>query len=500
MAVTFFLTPFVISRLGDVRYGVWVSVEAALAFMMLLDLGIRGAITRYVAGSHATGDHVAASRAYSAALMLRLGLGAIMLAVTVGLAAGIETLDNIPLELRDEARVIVLISGAALTVTFVTGVFGAVLAALHRFDRVSAVALLRTAVIATGTVLLLEAGYGLVALAVLNLGIAAMVGTLSAWLSQRAYPELRFLRARPAAELLRDIASYSAYSFVINLTGSLIYRANTLVVLAFISPAAVTLYSLGARLIDYTRTFANSMAQTLMPVASGFSARGETTQLRRLLVHGTRLALFVAWPIEIALFIRCETFIGLWMGPDYVEVPSLILRILLLSNLFIAGNFVSAQICFGLGRHRPYAGWQAAEAVANVGLSIVLAQRVGLTGVAWAMTLPSLVTNGVIWPMYICRVLELPLRHYLWEAWGRTALALVPFAAVNVLAEYYWAAETLAGFFLQMLLLLPAILLGFVVVFWADVRQQIRNPSSVLWQHAPGGRRWGPRVGRLFER
>ena len=345
--------------------------------MVLLDLGLRGAVVRFVAAGHATGDHDASSRALTAALTVRVAIALVVTVASVVLALVINRLFKIPADLADDAPLVTLLSGLSMALTLLSGVFGAVLAARQRYDLLSGAAILRTAVTAVGTVWLLKAGQGIAGLGYLQFSIAAGVCVLTAILARRTYPELRIVREWPNRALLADLWQYSFYLFLITLSGSLIYQANTMVVGAFVSAQAVTLFAIGSRLIDYHRQFNGAMAQTFTPVASGMGARGETGQLRQLLFHGTRAALLVAWPIEIVLFIRGETFINLWMGPQYGAVSGAVLRVLLLSNFFIAGNGVSANICFGLGRHRPYAFWQCGEALANLALSLALVQVFG---------------------------------------------------------------------------------------------------------------------------
>ena len=46
--VGFFLSPLVVHYLGNLTYGVWVIVMSLVAYMNLLDLGLRGAVTRFV--------------------------------------------------------------------------------------------------------------------------------------------------------------------------------------------------------------------------------------------------------------------------------------------------------------------------------------------------------------------------------------------------------------------------------------------------------------------
>src|SRR5437764_8983721 len=78
--VGFFLTPYLIHRLGFGQYGVWAFVESVLAYFTLFDLGIAACVVRFVARFHATGDRDELNRLVSTSLALFLGLGALLLA------------------------------------------------------------------------------------------------------------------------------------------------------------------------------------------------------------------------------------------------------------------------------------------------------------------------------------------------------------------------------------------------------------------------------------
>ena len=48
MAVAFFLSPFLVHRLGNAAYGVWILAISSVQYFGLLDLGMRSSVLRYV--------------------------------------------------------------------------------------------------------------------------------------------------------------------------------------------------------------------------------------------------------------------------------------------------------------------------------------------------------------------------------------------------------------------------------------------------------------------
>jgi len=55
--VGIFLSPYILHRLGDEAFGIWVLIFSITGYYGLFDLGIRSSIVRYVAKYAATEDH-----------------------------------------------------------------------------------------------------------------------------------------------------------------------------------------------------------------------------------------------------------------------------------------------------------------------------------------------------------------------------------------------------------------------------------------------------------
>ena len=68
----FFLSPFVVHHLGNLAYGVWVIIMSLVAYMNLLDLGLRGAITRFVSKGSAQENHEESSQAVSGLSLIHI--------------------------------------------------------------------------------------------------------------------------------------------------------------------------------------------------------------------------------------------------------------------------------------------------------------------------------------------------------------------------------------------------------------------------------------------
>jgi O-antigen/teichoic acid export membrane protein len=469
ITVAFFLSPFIVHSLGNVAYGVWTLVISMVSYMGLLDLGLRGAVTRFVSRYHAQGDHAEASANVSAALWLRLWIGLVILGVTLILPTLARRAFPIPAELQSAATLAIIVTGINFGVTITFGVFGAVLAGLQRFDIMNGIVISQTVLRASGVVYLLRSGHGISALALWELFVVLLANTSMAILTLRVYPQLKIIFRMPSRQTLGPLWEYSFYVLLMNVCWQVIQYTDNVVVGAFVSVAAVTFCSIAVGLYEYTRSVVGALGMIFLPLASSLDAQGRKAQLRTLLIQGTRATLLVALPIQLVLFFSGHTFIRLWVGAEYAEVSGRLLQILMIAQLFTFANYASHNIACGLGKHKTVAARVLAEAIANITLSIILIRQIGLNGVAWGSAIPSVVIQLLFWPRFISKLLESSMTEYVWQSWIKPCIAAIPFGLACYLADRYWVPASLFHFFLHVAAILPIFAIGVAICFWKEV-------------------------------
>src|SRR6266851_4384512 len=81
--VGIFLSPFILHRLGDAAFGIWVLIFSITGYYGLFDLGIRSSVVRYVSKAKASGDLNYASKVISTTLFSYTCIGAFAMVITV---------------------------------------------------------------------------------------------------------------------------------------------------------------------------------------------------------------------------------------------------------------------------------------------------------------------------------------------------------------------------------------------------------------------------------
>ena len=473
MAVAFFLSPFLVHRLGNVAYGVWVLAVSSVNYLGLLDLGMRSSVLRFVSKGYTTSDHEGASEAFSAALWVRLQISALLMVLCGVLAVIFPLIFKVPAALAADARIVIVLMGLSCAVYMSIGVFAGVLSALNRYDLYTIVVLIQLGLRVAGVVWVLRAGWGIVAIAWCELFAATVGNMLFVFVARRIYPELKVRLNKPRREILKKIWSYSVYAFMVMVAIQMVYQTDNLVVGAFVSASAVTFYSIGNSLCRYTQQLLGAMTLAFTPAASTYEAAGDMTALQSLYLNGTRATMAISLPILITLFIRGHSFIGLWMGSQYGQTSGTVLKILAVALMFSLANNTAGAIAFGVEKHKKIAIWAVGEGIVNLTLSILLARWIGIYGVAIGTLAPSLVVSLILWPRYVSQLVNINYRQVFLKVWGPVFLSAAPFAAASWAVNVFFPARNMAIFIIQTVALLPIFAVAVCLIFWGNIKRQI---------------------------
>jgi O-antigen/teichoic acid export membrane protein len=427
--VAFMLTPIVVQSLGPAGYGLWSLVLAITGYFGLLDLGIRSSVSRFLSRHLALNDQVSVNRTASTAFaILALG-GAVALVLTVIISTFFFDSLRVPPEYAASGRTALLITGFNVALILPLGIYSAMIYASERFDIASGVSIAMEAVRAALVLWVLRQGYGLIALALIALLQTSLQYSVMAAIVRRQHPALRLSRHHLNREAYRELFGFSVYRFIWVVSGQLISYSGAVIIGIFVGAAAITPYALATSLVAYGRNVVFLMLDPFYPTAARIDATGNILALQRLLVMATRIALLAALPVCLGLVFLGEQFITLWVGNGYADA-AVVLTILTIAQFFSMPQYVSALVLAGMAKHRIFAYIALAEGSANLALSIVLVQKMGVLGVAWGAVIPALVTNIVVIPLFTLRVLDLSVREYTLKAFLRPALCAVPVAVL----------------------------------------------------------------------
>src|SRR5215472_511175 len=413
--VAFWMTPFVVKQLGDSSYGIWALVLQLTGYMGVVDVGLRSALVRFIARLSARKDHAALNRLLSSTLIIYGSLAPTC--IVIGLLLSVYVLPHMQIGSSSlhMAQITVVFASGLVACDFLFATPHATLAGLSRWDLINGVwiimILIRTALI----IIFLKLGFGLVTLAIIQLaahlvGYSIEVGLIRLF---RLVPGFKFVLHKPDRQELQPVVEHSWYSLLLSLANRINYQVDTIVIGVFLPIGQVTLYVIGLRLIEYLRDTINSSTMVIAPVVSSLEAVGDSSQVRNVLVRGTKYSVMIACFGCVAFLALGKDFIRLWMGPRFQTASGTVLVILTLSVMFSCTQFVSAHVLFGLSKHRINVGWTIVESILNLSLSLALVHRYGIFGVAAGTAIASLIVRGWFYPRSVLKALGVPWGLYL---------------------------------------------------------------------------------------
>ena len=488
IVISFSLAPFVVHSLGNTYYGIWVIMMQFTGYLYLLDFGIREFIIRYVSKFEAERNEPEFIEVVSAGLDLYLLVALACVLITVTLAVLFPYIFDVTEEIVPVARSVALLSGAAIAQTLALNVFSGIVMGLQRYDIFNKIGIVSSIVRLLLIVGFLGAGYGIVALAVIQLFIGfgsglAILLYARRLLRERALP-FRYTRSsiRNRLPMFRRLYDYSIYVLLNNVGQKAVFYTDAIVIGIFLNAAAVTFYAIAGNLIEYLRRLMLVSNNVLNPLTSELQATRGSSSVGPVVINGARFSVLVALPVAATFMIAGTQFISLWMGPEYTGESYPVLFVLTAITLLAIPNITITNVLYGLNRHKLVAYLRLGEAALNLGLSILLVGYFGILGVAIGTAVPQFLLMVIILPLVIAKTVDLDLRSYIVQVYGRPAVSIAPFGTVLHLVTQTYPPGGLLVFFAEVAVCMPIYVLGvWLVGLLPDERTYGRSLAKRLW-------------------
>ena len=469
IAVGFFLSPFILHHLGDEAFGLWVLIFSLTGYYGIFDFGIRSSLVRYVSKFQAVGERDQLARVVNTSFFVYSLVAVILLVPTAVGGIYVDRLFRIPSGFLRDARILFLMVGCALSLGFPLGISGGILEGLQKFYLINGTNILSTFVRAVLIVYVLRHGLGLLTIALITVALPLFAAAVRTAMAHR-------LLAIPYGwkyvdrHSFKQLANYGSVTFVIIIAFQLRFKTDAVVIGSFLSAAAITYFSIGARLVDYASQVVSSLANIFTPMSSQFHATGNYARLRAIFISGNRACALVMFPLTVILIILGKSVIEVWVGPRYVS-SYVVLLILLIPSAFYEAQASSNRILFGMSLHKSLAYVVLMEGVANVILSVTLVRPLGIVGDAIGTAIPLLCTSLFFLPRHMCRQLDIPIRKFLMDAYFYPVVLCIPMTVVLLVMQHSFYAHRYAQLFINLLAGVTAY--GIAVAWFVVTREPI---------------------------
>jgi O-antigen/teichoic acid export membrane protein len=364
MTAGLWLTPFLLFKLGVLRYGVWILGQQFLTYMTMLDFGVVALLPREVAYAEGRKSVVAETVARTARLLVLQT----PIAGAIAISLAFVLTRHAP-----EMRTAALIAALAFTALFPFRAARAICEGLQDLGYIGSAYLVAWALGFAVTVAAIFRGAGITALA---LGWATMQATEAALCASRVW--LRWRHAIPSWRLLRSPApagerlARGMWISVSQISQVLIYGTDSVIVGKMFGAAAIVPYNCTGKLINVLSNQPQHMMRAAEPGLSQMRMSESRARLAAV-TNALSLAMLLASGLVVTVCLAVNpAFVQWWVGGKYFSGFGLTL-LFSISMVLRHLNITAIYTLFAFGHEKLLAMTSLADGVLSTALSILFA-------------------------------------------------------------------------------------------------------------------------------
>jgi O-antigen/teichoic acid export membrane protein len=479
------LVPAFLARyLTQPEFSAWMLIVQLAAYTALLNLGIQGATSRYVAFYEARGDRASTSDIVSTAFFT-LTLTAIPAAALV-LAAS-QNIDRLFPALPAQfvgatSRSGLLLMGLASAVSMPAEAIAGAFTGLQRNELVAAI---------QGGGRLVLAG-SLIAIVLLKGGITSMAAAFAAvtvaiflgfWWTNRRLDAVEISPRRAHWRSFRQIWAYCG-ALIVWTVAMLLVNGFDIAIVGRVDFPAVGVYSACFGPILLIAGVQQALFSPLLQFGAAHASQLSDHSLPPLLLRSTKLSTLLLLSLSVPLLLFGRDLLGWWLGPKYSDPAFTIFRLLLIGNTVRLLATPYSMLLLATLKHKRALLAPIVEASTNVAVAIAAGLRFGAVGVACGVVAGAFIGQFMIIYVNAPRTAEVvgDLGTLLRKGVALPVACALP--ALLVAAAAIDRLPALIHWPIALAALIASAVLAWKVSLTADERALIRSGWSQLQHHA----------------
>jgi O-antigen/teichoic acid export membrane protein len=424
LLIGFIVNPILVSRLGDVAYGVYQTLGRLVGYATPAGGRPSQALKWTIARHQSSGALDEKRLQVGSALAVWL----VFLPPLALIGGALAWLSPVLLGLPDSLHLTVRVAAGVLVVHLILenlllipqSVVQGENLGYKRLGTSSLIVLLGGGL----TIAAAELGLGLIGVAGALVATTAMTGLLFLHVARRHVAW--FGAARPPWKVVRSFLTLSGWFLLWNLVMQLM-RASDVVVLGIAAaPEDVTVYTLARYVPEAIFSIVAIVISAVMPGLGGVIGAGETRRAARVRSESMTVTWLLATSTGAAFLLVQESFLTLWVGEEYVpsELAALLIVAMTLQFAFIRNDASIIDLTLEL-KAKVLLGFLSAAAAIGLAVLFVRSTDLGLAGLALGFIAGRAIV-GLAYPLLVCRTLAIPF-------WPQAGAAVRPLLMSAVL-------------------------------------------------------------------
>jgi len=319
LGTSFITTPYIVNKLGADSYGVVILLSTILGYLNFLDLGLSGALTRYLTECASVYDWERFRRLLWSSLIFYASVSSIVATLLVLIPSQlILRVINIPPSLHNAFMIAFLIGIAAWVIGSLTLPPHAVLWAYHRLDMASFSVLISGTLQPILTVTALFLGYGIVGVSIATLLTHVTVLITTVWMSTRLHRSW----GKPIwdPQSLKPLFRYGAWLTLAQVITQVVGSLDKILIGTYLSPASVGYYNISTSLPLKLWIIHGAFVSSAFPLIVSLKAHSASSaEVFHLVSRFAKSILLLLSPFALFFLFFGHTFLSAWISETYAR-------------------------------------------------------------------------------------------------------------------------------------------------------------------------------------
>jgi len=444
------LTPFIIARLGDREYGLYLLIGGLIAYLSILDLGLNNAIIRYVSLYRAEKRFEKINSLVGNIFFVYVILSAIVLVFGGIFFCFFDGLfENSLSEVeRNLGKKLYLVLIFNLIIVLPGGVFLAVCNSYERYTFTRLLQLFKYIFRTIFIILFLNNNFKSLSIVIVDSCINLIFISIAFFYS-RKYLKLKFVGIyKVKKSLLLEVFSYSIWIFLSVLAFQMQWNAGQTILGIQTGILQVAVFGIGIMLGGFYGTFASTINTLLLPRATSLFANKLSSEgYTREMIKFGRINFIILSFVLSGFILFGKLFILLWVGENYIESWRIALLIMCFMTLPQVQAFGNSILEAHLKNQFRAIMYLSTLSIASLS-AFYFSSRYGINGVLYPF-LSAMFINSLGLLLYFRRVFGLDIIIFLRSVFAKSTmvnlvLVLLSFNIVCYLAINNWLQLLLA--------------------------------------------------------
>lgn len=317
LCVTFFLTPYIVGKLGTAAYGFIGLSNTIIGYTSIITVAVSSMAGRFISVSYHSGDIQKANIYMSSAFFTYLTVAVVSFIIFCFCTVFLQDLINIPVELVGDVKTLFFFLVLSSLLGMMTGVFSIGTFIKNRLDITN----IRNLIASIARAILLLLIFGFLTPHLWYFGLISLITSIYyAWVNLHfckvLTPELSISRRFFNFKHLIEIASTGIWNILNRLSVLLAQGLNLWLANLFISAYAMGIFSITQTIPGLLLSFTVIVSGNFAPEFTRLYALKDNDTLKKELIKAINLSgFFSVIPISI-FFAYGDLFYGLWLPQE----------------------------------------------------------------------------------------------------------------------------------------------------------------------------------------